>query len=191
MRRLAILLVLVAACADAGRDSGTLRYYLTADPVTLDPSLSTDVQSGEMITMLFDNLVRFDVDAKLVPGVATRWEVDSTASVYTFHLRSGVTFHDGRPLTAKDVEASILRALAPGSRGRHWPLEPIQGAIDYAEGRADGISGLSVPDDSTVVFTLREPLSKAVAITPFNHPLNQVAHKLCPAIAAGTPVRSA
>ena len=86
MRRLAILLVLVAACADAGRDSGTLRYYLSADPVTLDPALSTDVQSGEMITMLFDNLVRFDVEATLVPGVATRWEVDSTATVYTFHL---------------------------------------------------------------------------------------------------------
>ncbi len=160
MRRLAILLVLVAAaCADAGQDSGTLRYYLTADPVSLDPALSTDVQSGEMITMLFDNLVRFDVDAKLVPGIATRWEVDSTASVYTFHLRSGVTFHDGQPLTAKDVEASILRALAPGSRGRHWPLQPIQGASDYAEGRAGGISGLVVPDDSTVVFTLREPLN--------------------------------
>ena len=61
MRRLANLLVLVAAaCADAGQDSGTLRYYLTADPVSLDPALSTDVQSGEMITMLFDTLVRFD-----------------------------------------------------------------------------------------------------------------------------------
>ncbi len=159
MRRFAILLVLVAACADAGRDSGTLSYYLTADPVTLDPALSTDVQSGEMITMLFDNLVRFDVEATLVPGVASRWEVDSTATVYTFHLRPGVTFHDGRPLTAKDVEASILRALAPGSRGRHWPLQPIQGALDYAEGRASGISGLEVPDDSTVIFTLREPLN--------------------------------
>ncbi|HVK57387.1 MAG TPA: aldehyde dehydrogenase family protein [Candidatus Kapabacteria bacterium] len=38
------------------------------------------------------------------------------------------------------------------------------------------------------IFTLREPLSCAVAITPFNHPLNQVAHKVCPAIAAGTPI---
>jgi aldehyde dehydrogenase (NAD+) len=41
---------------------------------------------------------------------------------------------------------------------------------------------------SKKIFTLREPLSLAVAITPFNHPLNQVVHKIAPAIAAGTPV---
>lgn len=160
MRRfLPLLLPVLVACADAGTSAGTLRYYLSADPVSLDPALSTDVQSGEVVTMLYDNLVRFDVDGRLVPGLATRWEVDSTATTYTFHLRTGVTFHDGRPVTARDVEASILRALAPGSRGRDWPLEPIRGARDYAEGKAEGIAGMRVPDDTTIVFTLAEPLN--------------------------------
>ena len=153
------LLLLVAACADAGTSDTTLRYYLSADPVTLDPAQSTDVQSGEIITMLFDNLVRFDVDGKLVPGLASRWEADSTGRVYTFHLRPAVTFPDGRRITSRDVEASILRALAPGSKGRHWPLEPIVGAAAYAAGSATGIRGLEVPDDSTVRFTLVEPLN--------------------------------
>ena len=152
-------LLLLAACADAGTNSDTLRYYLSADPVTLDPALSTDVQSGEVVAMVFDNLVQFDVDGELQPGLATRWETDSTGRIYTFHLRTDATFHDGRAVTARDVEASLLRALAPGSRGRHWPLEPIRGARQYAAGSAPSIDGLRVPDDTTVVFVLTEPLN--------------------------------
>src|SRR5688572_20701476 len=147
-----VLLAAVLGCADAGTSDANLRYYLTADPVTLDPALSTDVQSGEMVTMLYDNLVQFDVDGALQPGLATRWEVDSTGRTYTFHLRTGAAFHDGRPVTARDVEASILRAMAPGTTGRHWPLEPIRGAREYAAGSAKEIAGMLVPDDSTVVF---------------------------------------
>src|SRR5574337_841060 len=159
-RSLLPVLLLLAACAKAGTDRGTLRYYLSADPVTLDPALSTDVQSGEVIAMLFDNLVRFDVDGKLVPGLATRWEADSGGLRYTFHLRTGARFTDGRAVTARDVRASILRALAPGARGgRLWPLEPIHGARDYEAGRARDIAGIQVPDDSTIGFTLDPPLN--------------------------------
>jgi len=160
MKRLTpALLLLAAACADAGTSDTTLRYYLSADPVTLDPALSTDVQSGEIITMLFDNLVRFDEDGKLVAGVASRWEADSTGRIYTFHLRPAVTFPGGRRITARDVEASLARALAPGSKGRHWPLEPIAGAAEFAAGSAERIRGLEVVDDTTVRFTLTEPLN--------------------------------
>src|SRR5690606_2364022 len=160
MRRLLIaLLPLLAACADAGTGSGTLRYYLTADPVTLDPALSTDVQSREIVAMLYDNLVQFGVDRQLQPGLATRWEADCTGTTYTFHLRSGVAFQDGRALTAQDVEASFLRALAPGSRGRDWPLETILGARAYAEGNAESIEGMRVLDDSTIAFRLAAPLN--------------------------------
>ena len=115
MRRLLTALVpLLAACADAGTSSGNLRYYLTADPVTLDPALSTDVQSGEVVAMIYDNLVQFDVDGRLVPGLATRWESDSTGRVYTFHLRTGATFHTalGR---ATDATACPCRASAPAA----------------------------------------------------------------------------
>lgn len=149
----------ITACGDRGATDTTLRYYLSADPVTLDPALSTDVQSGEVVTTIFDNLVQYDVDGRLVPGLATRWEADSSGLHYTFHLRSGVSFSDGRPLTARDVAASILRALAPGSRGRQWPLEPISGARAYADGKASTLAGLQVPDDSTVIFTLDHPLN--------------------------------
>ena len=155
-----LLLLLVAGCDSGPRTPPGLTYYLNSDPASLDPALSTDVQTGEIVAMLFDNLVQFDTDGGLEPGLATRWEADPTGRRYTFHLRSGATFHDGRPIGAREVRASLLRALDPGSRaGRQWPLFPIAGARDYAAGKASTVRGIAVPDDSTLAFTLEEPLN--------------------------------
>ncbi len=155
------LTLLFTACAVGGEPSGTgLTYYEGADPASLDPALSNDVQSGEVVTLLFDNLVQFDTEAQLQPGLATRWESDRTGAVYTFHLRTGATFHDGRPIGARDVRASILRALDPRSKaGRQWPLFPIKGAREFAAGKAPTVPGIAVPNDTTIVFTLTEPLN--------------------------------
>jgi peptide/nickel transport system substrate-binding protein/oligopeptide transport system substrate-binding protein len=155
------LALLFAACAVGGESSGTgLTYYEGADPASLDPALSNDVQSGEVVTLLFDNLVQFDTEGRLRPGLAIRWESDRTGAAYTFHLRTGPTFHDGRPIRARDVRASILRALDPASKaGRQWPLFPIKGAREYAAGKAPAVAGMAVPDDTTIVFTLTEPLN--------------------------------
>ena len=80
--------------------------------------------------------------------------------VYTFHLRQNASFHDGRPIKAADVRASLLRALAPGSTGgRSWPLYPIRGARAYAAGSAKEVAGIAVRDDSTLALTLEEPLN--------------------------------
>lgn len=158
-RFLPILLLGVAACGSRA-PSRTLEYYFTADPRSLDPALSTDVPSGEVVTLLFDNLTRFDVDGHLVPDLARSWDVDTRGLTYTFHLRNGVRFHDGRPLTARDVAASFRRALAPAtSGGRGWPLYPIAGAAAFAAGTAGDLRGLQTPDDSTVVLSLERPLN--------------------------------
>jgi peptide/nickel transport system substrate-binding protein/oligopeptide transport system substrate-binding protein len=150
---------MLTACGEAARGN-SLEYFLSADPPSLDPALSTDVQSGEVAALLFDNLVQLDVDARLEPGLATRWEADRSGRVYSFHLRSGATFQNGRPITSRDVRASMLRALDPASgAGRQWPLLPIKGARDYAEGKARTVEGIALPDDSTVVFTLEQPLN--------------------------------
>ena len=152
-------LIGLVACGPKG-PSRTLEYYFTYDPRSLDPAFSTDVPTGEVDALLFDNLTQFDVDGRLVPGLARSWEVDSTGSRYTFHLRTEAKFHDGRPVRAADVEASFLRALSPRSLGgRPWPLYPIQGARAFNKGEADRLPGLVVANDSTVVITLEEPLN--------------------------------
>jgi peptide/nickel transport system substrate-binding protein/oligopeptide transport system substrate-binding protein len=149
----------LSRCSTAAPDR-TLQYALSQDPRSLDPALSTDVPTGEMVTLLYDNLVQQSVEGTVVPGLARRWTIDSTGSLYVFTLRSGVKFHDGATLTAATVRSSILRALAPGSSGgRGWPLYPIQGAREYAAGAASDVSGITTPDDSTVVMKLEEPLN--------------------------------
>ncbi|MCU0621020.1 MAG: ABC transporter substrate-binding protein, partial [Gemmatimonadales bacterium] len=156
---LACAVAVLAACRSEG-PSRTLEYYFTYDPRSLDPAFSTDVPTGEVSALLFDNLTQFDPEGALVPGLARRWERDPTGRTYTFHLRTDATFHDGRPLRAADVRASFLRALAPTSLGgRPWPLFPIAGARAYNGGKAPDVAGLAVPDDSTLVVTLEEPLN--------------------------------
>jgi peptide/nickel transport system substrate-binding protein/oligopeptide transport system substrate-binding protein len=132
----------------------------TYDPRSLDPALSTDVPTGRAVGYVFDGLVRFTPDAQIVPGLAREWTVSPDGLTYTFHLRTGVKFQDGRPFVAHNVTASFQRALDPATKGgRGWPLYPIAGAKDYADGKASSVSGMTTPNDSTVVIRLTEPFA--------------------------------
>jgi ABC-type transport system substrate-binding protein len=159
LRLLGVSAVILTACS--GETGGhALNYYFTYDPRSLDPALSTDVPTGEVVSLLFDNLTQFDADAQLRPGLATHWETDPAGRKYTFHLRQDATFHDGRPIKAVEIRASLLRALAPGTAGgRAWPLYPIRGARDYAAGTSKDVDGIRVSNDSTIELTLDEPLN--------------------------------
>src|SRR5256885_9127952 len=159
------LTALAAAAACGGRSARAgrgLAYYESYDPRSLDPALSTDVPTGEMVTLAFDGLTQFDPDGRLLPALADRWTTgqDASGRRYVFHLRPGVKFHDGTPLTAAAVRASMLRVLSPATKsGRPWPLYPIAGAEAYAAGRAGDVSGITVLGDSSLAFSLTEPLA--------------------------------
>src|SRR3989442_2490563 len=166
MRAWSLLLVIgLTAGLACGRNraaaaGGGLAYYETYDPRSLDPALSTDVPTGEMVTCLFDGLTQFDPDGRLLPGLADRWTVERGGLRYVFHLRAGVKFHDGRPLSPADVRASFLRVPDPATTGgRAWPLLPIAGAQDYASRRASDVRGIQPLGDTAVAIELTEPLA--------------------------------
>jgi peptide/nickel transport system substrate-binding protein/oligopeptide transport system substrate-binding protein len=118
------------------------------------------VPTGEVVSLLFDNLTQFDPEGLLQPGLALRWETDRAGTVYTFHLRSNARFQNGEQVTASAVRASYLRALSPGAGGgRAWPLFPIRGARAYAEGDSTARPAIEARDDTTLVITLAEPLN--------------------------------
>ena len=159
MRRLLLATLLISACGGRSRTS-TIQYYLSNEPRSLDPALSTDVPSGEMVALLYDGLTQFDQDGHLIPGLASHWEIDAAGITYTFHLRPGIKFHDGSALTAEDVVASWLRALDPKTGGgRAWPLLPIAGAKAFVAGTATTVPGIRVVDDTTLVVRIEAPLS--------------------------------
>src|SRR5258708_2668559 len=157
-----VLLVLASvsvACGQGGAGSArTLVYYESYDPRSLDPALSTDVPTGEMVTLLFDGLTAFDPDGRLVPGLADGWIVDRAGRHYVFHLRTGVKFHDGRPLKARDVAASFRRVLdSKTTGGRAWPLLPIAGAAAFAAGTSTQLAGVRALGDTAGAIPLARP----------------------------------
>src|ERR1051325_10356454 len=166
IRRLAAVAVAVAVglegCSSA---SSTDRRTLidsrdTYDPRSLDPAMSTDVPTGRAVGYLFDGLTTLDASANVKPGLATRWDVSPDGKRYVFHLRPGVRFHDGTPLTARQVAASWKRVLDPKTKaGGADPLYPILGAREFSKGAATEVAGIQVRDDSTLSVTLAEPLA--------------------------------
>lgn len=102
---------------DGAKRGGTARVALAAfnPKSTLDPAIATsdfDLIAGGL---LYDNLVKLDTTFAAKPALAESWEADSTAQRWSFRLRKGVTFHDGSPLSADDVVATLRRVLDPAT----------------------------------------------------------------------------
>lgn len=160
-----IIVALTCFAACGGGDAATKRGSIvdsrdTYDPRSFDPALSTDVPTGRAVGYVFEGLTRFSPDAQVEPSLASSWTVSPDGRIWRFTLRQNVKFHDGSAFTAQHVVSSFLRVLDPKTRGgRGWPLFPIQGATDFAAGKAASISGLKIENDSTVVITLTEPFA--------------------------------
>lgn len=120
---------LLVGCA---RSPAPLRIVFEDDVRTLDPHHHNDVVAWSLLANFFDAVVRFDPEMRLQPALATRWEA-RTPDHLRIHLRPQVRFHNGSPLTAGDVVASLLRARDdPASRIRHL-LEGVQAVTAAGE----------------------------------------------------------
>jgi oligopeptide transport system substrate-binding protein len=141
------------------------------DPPTLDPALVGDETSARYVLEIFSGLMTTDKDLQIVPDIAESWEVSEDGTVYIFHLRQDVKFHDGRPLTAEDVKYSLERACDPttGSITADTFLGDIMGAKEKLRGEADEISGVKVLDDYTLEITLEAP--RAYFLAELTHPV--------------------
>ena len=103
----------LAGCRGRGEDPGTVTMIIESSPNNLDLRQGTDAQSARLGSLIFDALVKKDDHYNLKPGLATSWE-QPDALTWVFHLRDGVRFQDGRPLTADDV-AYTINSLIDGT----------------------------------------------------------------------------
>jgi ABC-type transport system substrate-binding protein len=147
-----------AAKPAAGAASGGQLSVHWTKPVTFNTLYSTAGSEQGVERLMFGALVRVNDKLEAIPDLAEKIDVSPDARVYTFTLKKGITFSDGKPLTSQDVKFTYERAVdkraATYWRGR---LLDIQGATEYGDQQAETISGLETPDDHTVKMTLRKP----------------------------------
>ncbi len=93
----------------AAKKPDTVVIASQQDFAVLDPFFTTATPDMQANWCIFDSLLNMDINGKVEPLVAERWEVSKNGLEYTFHLRKGITFHDGTPLTARDVVYSAER----------------------------------------------------------------------------------
>ncbi|HEY6765020.1 MAG TPA: ABC transporter substrate-binding protein [Candidatus Sulfotelmatobacter sp.] len=134
---------------------------IESSPTNLDPRIGIDAQSERIDDLIFDDLLERGDDLNVAPGLAERWEVPDPLT-YIFYLHRGVTFHDGRPLTSRDVKWTFDSLLLGKIRS---PKASVYRVVDHIE----------TPDDATVVFHMKEPAASllwnlsdgAVGIVPY------------------------
>jgi ABC-type transport system substrate-binding protein len=170
---LIILMTLLAACGgvpaaapteNAGDSTtpakgGAMIIAYKDDLATLDPAIGYDWTNWPAIKMVFDGLLDYDSGTTIMPRLAESLPtVSADGTVYTFKLRKGVKFSNGREFTADDVVYTITRVLDPttGSPGAGF-FVGIKGAQEFIDGSATTVEGIKAPDVNTVEFTLSAP----------------------------------
>jgi peptide/nickel transport system substrate-binding protein len=112
-----------------------------SEPDQLDPHMTSAYASFQVLENVYDTLVQPAADLSMEPAIAESWEISDDNLTWTFAIREGVRFHNGRELVADDVVYSFERIIAEGMNG--W--------------RFSAVESVTAPDDSTVVITLRQP----------------------------------
>jgi len=144
---------------------GTFRRMLGSNPVTLDPALVTDIYGRPIINQVFDGLVQFDVNLKPIPALAEFWEASRDGRTWTFTLRQGVKFHNGREMTAQDVVYSFTRLL---DAAKPLPVaelfQHIQGAREFRAGKSPSVQGLQAQGRYTFQMVLEYPLAPLLIV---------------------------
>lgn len=150
---LSALLITGCSSGDAGSGGSTLTVASDSEPVTFDIQATNDSATTRVARQIFEPLIKQNEDLELVPNLALSWEaVDDTT--YEFKLKEGVTFHNGEPFTAADVEWTIRRAMESASIGH------IVGALDGDK--------LKVVDDYTIQIGTTVPFGPL--LTHLAHP---------------------
>jgi oligopeptide transport system substrate-binding protein len=176
MRKTALVIaLLVAAVVAVGyftfarswppRDE-TLVYRFKTDAPSLDPALARDTTSSTVLQCIVDGLVEQDpVTLEVRPELAESWEISDDKTVYTFHLRHGVKFHNGRQVTAEDFRYSMERTLNPATAAdQRWVLGQIKGADAFKGTPGEHVEGIEVLDPYTLRLTITRPYEPFLAL---------------------------
>ncbi|WP_312474253.1 ABC transporter substrate-binding protein [Neobacillus sp.] len=154
---LAMILV-IAACSPSSNSTTTgstekkgkktVVIALGSDPVTFNPN-GGDGGSGYITANVMSSLVRQDDGYNILPDLAKNWDISNDGKTYTFHLREGVKWHDGKPFTAKDVK---------------WTIDTIIEKKGFIVNQLGLVKDITTPDENTAVLELKEPNAAILSV---------------------------
>ena len=158
----------VAEAPAASGGNKILKVQVGPDPETIDPALNSAVDGGNMLLHAFECLLIVDQDGKLAPGQAESWETSEDGLTWTFHLREGLKWSDGTPLTANDFVYSWKRVCDPmvAAPYAETVLSMVAGYEDAIGGNLDALQVVA-QDDLTLVVTLNAPCSYFGSLAAF------------------------
>ena len=173
---MALLVALMAACvavpaapaesmdddmSEGPKMGGMVAGFVSSDPKSFDPAAIAGWDQGVIAPNLLEGLFRLSPDGREIElAIAESFDVSDDGKTWTFNIRDGAKFHNGRQITAGDFKYSFERVLNPETRSpKAWMLSVVAGAQEYQDGSADGVSGITAVDDSTLQIQLSEPLA--------------------------------
>lgn len=174
---LALVISLFAGCGgDTEQDDGStaaesdmLIWRMRSEPRSLDPQLNYSSDGSHVIQNTYEGLYAEKVGG-IEPSMAESYDVSDDGLIYTFHLREGLKWSDGEPLTAHDFEYAWKRLCAPetGATTSFMMTNYIKGALEYlmGEGTADEM-GVKALDDLTLQVELKSPVPYFINLTTF------------------------
>lgn len=140
----ALVVPLSSATASAPQKGGNLVLCVGDEPPGLDPTASASAAIDRVVyANIMEGLVKVDPNGRFIPGLAVGWDVSPDGRTYTFHLRRGVTFHNGEPFNARVAEWNLERGAAEDTKNPHPEYFRV-------------IESIETSDDYTLIVTLKD-----------------------------------
>jgi len=154
-----VILALLASIAPVGAQDNILRILSNADIRTADPHIAYELETWPTVALFYRGLVELENADTAIPGLAESFTVSDDGLVYTFVLREGLKFSNGRDLTSADVVYTWERWMDPELPSpTAYFFDSLDGVAEYRAGEAETISGITTPDDRTIIFTFDYPV---------------------------------
>ncbi|MEG0250245.1 MAG: ABC transporter substrate-binding protein [Peptostreptococcus sp.] len=148
----------------AGKEKDTIVYGISTSPSgVFNPLLTDSVYDDAVCEMVYSSLLKLDNELNLKPSMAEKYEISPDQKTITFKLKKNLKWSDGKPLTSKDVAFTFKSLASKDYQGEHSDyVSKVQGVDEYKEGKADNISGIKTPDESTIELTFAQPYDPAL-----------------------------
>ncbi|MFY9551103.1 MAG: ABC transporter substrate-binding protein, partial [Thermoanaerobaculia bacterium] len=137
---------------------GTLVVAMSNPIAATEPAVYETTEEHEVLANVFETIVTTDAQGNLTPNLCERWSLEDDSRTIRLHLRQGVVFSDGAPLTAAAVKASLERSIRLSQGAMPAAFVSILGVAEYLKEEGDGVTGITAPSEREIEIRLRDPL---------------------------------